>query len=72
MNGADMKIKEVTTYNLVASNGKRIRKATRVILENGQHVDFVDRMSKREAVQTVNSILASSMMRYRLGIKLED
>lgn len=36
----------VETYNLSAANGRHIRKATRVILEDGQVVEFVERIPK--------------------------
>lgn len=40
----------VTTYSLTASNGKHIRTATRVTYR-GQTVEFMERMSKREAIR---------------------
>lgn len=41
----------VTTYQLVARNGRPIRQATKVTFPNGQEIKFTERMSKREAIR---------------------
>jgi len=41
----------VTTYQLVASNGRPIRKATKVTFADGREVRFTERLSKREAIR---------------------
>jgi hypothetical protein len=41
----------VETYQLIAANGRPIRKATRVLLPSGQVVSFTERLSKREALR---------------------
>ena len=41
---------KVSTYNLTASNGQHIRKATQVELADGRVIRFMERMSKREAL----------------------
>lgn len=45
-----MKMK-VAEYEMRASNGKHIRIATKVILEDGSEMRFIDRLSKREALK---------------------
>lgn len=45
------------TYNLQAGSGKYIRKATRVILEDGRTFQFMERMSNKEAKRQVEQIL---------------
>lgn len=41
----------VDTYTLTAPNGRHIRKATRVVFADGHAVDFMERMSRRDAIQ---------------------
>lgn len=41
----------VKTYALKASNGRHIRMATKVVLPDGQEVRFIDKMSKKEAIE---------------------
>lgn len=40
---------KVSNYILKASNGKRIRIATKVTFADGREVKFIDRLSKKEA-----------------------
>jgi hypothetical protein len=40
----------IETYRLAAANGRHIRIATRVILENGEVISFMDRLTKRQAI----------------------
>lgn len=47
----------VESYNLVASNGRKIRTATKVTI-NGQTVRFMERMTKREAIRQAVAELA--------------
>lgn len=44
---------KVTTYNLTASNGRHIRKATQVELADGTVVRFMEKLSKRQAIAQV-------------------
>lgn len=44
---------KVSTYQLVASNGKPIRKATQVELANGEIYRFLDRLTKKQALRAV-------------------
>jgi hypothetical protein len=44
-------ITKVTDYNLKASNGKHIRKATMVTFEDGTVIRFTEKMSKAEAIR---------------------
>jgi hypothetical protein len=53
----------VETYSLVASNGRPIRKAARVVFADGREVRFLDRMSKREAIRQVGELLAREASR---------
>lgn len=43
----------VSTYRLIASNGRHIRMATQVACPDGTVVRFMERMSKREAIRQV-------------------
>jgi hypothetical protein len=43
----------VETYTLTTSNGRHIRKATRVVFPSGHEVKFMEKMSKREALRQV-------------------
>jgi hypothetical protein len=42
---------EVHTYDLQRPDGSHIRKATLVVLEDGEVIRFIDRLSKREAIR---------------------
>lgn len=42
---------KVETYNLTASNGRHIRKATKVTRPDGTEIRFTEKMSKREAIR---------------------
>jgi hypothetical protein len=39
------------TYTLTASNGRKIRTATQVVLSNGRVIRFTERLTKREAIK---------------------
>lgn len=41
---------QVSNYKLFAANGRYIRTATQVTLPNGQVIQFMERMTKREAI----------------------
>lgn len=41
----------VENYNLVATNGRHIRKATKVIYDDGKEIRFVEKVSKKEAIR---------------------
>jgi hypothetical protein len=49
---------KVETYHLHAANGRHIRMATRVILENGEVINFIERTSKRNALRNAEFELA--------------
>lgn len=49
---------KVESYHLFASNGKPIREATRVILSNGKVFKFLDKLTKREALKSVQEQLS--------------
>lgn len=40
----------VSTYNLKASNGRHIRKATKVTFADGSVVGFMERLTKKQAI----------------------
>ena len=44
---------EAKTYNLTASNGRHIRKATMVVLDDGRVVRFMEKMTKRQALRSI-------------------
>lgn len=47
----------VTTYNMTASNGRHIRKATKVKFSDGRVVRFIDLMGKKQAIAQAAEIL---------------
>ncbi len=47
----------IKTYPLYASNGKYIRKATMVILDDGWTIKFLDKVSKRFAIKQVQLLI---------------
>jgi len=47
----------VITYNLIAGNGKKIRKATKVIFASGGEIKFTEMLSKKEAVKQARTIM---------------
>lgn len=49
---------KVETYKLFASNGRYIRTATRVTFSTGRTVEFMERMSKREAIRQAEKVPA--------------
>jgi len=46
----------VETYDLIAANGRPIRKATRVVMPDGRVVSFTERLGKREALRQAAQI----------------
>jgi len=42
---------KVENYNLISSNGHHIRKATKVIFDDGEEIRFIDKVSKKEAIR---------------------
>ena len=51
-NAAEMlKGAEVETFQLVAANGRPIRKATKVVLSDGREIRFIERTSKADALK---------------------
>lgn len=48
---------KIETYNLKAGNGKQVRMATKVVLDNGQEIKFMEKMSKREALNQATRYL---------------
>jgi hypothetical protein len=49
---------KVETVKLVAANGRAIRLTTRVVLENGQEVTFMERMPKGKAIAQAREVVA--------------
>lgn len=49
---------KVETVKLVAVNGRAIRLATRVVLEDGRMVTFMERMSKRAAIEQAREVVS--------------
>lgn len=47
---------KVETVKMFASNGRYIRKVTRVTLENGRVVTFMELMPKRAAIEQARQI----------------
>ena len=54
----EARIVEVTSYNMTARNGRHIRTATRVTFSDGRTVEFMERMSKREAIRQAMKVAA--------------
>jgi hypothetical protein len=48
----------VETVTLVAQTGRKIRKATRVILESGCVVTFIERLPKKKAIEQARQVCA--------------
>ena len=46
----------VETYDLIAANGRPIRKATRVVMPDGRVISFAERLSRREALRQAAQI----------------
>ncbi len=46
----------VTTYQLIASNGRPIRKATKVTFADGREVRFTELLSKRDAIRQATAV----------------
>jgi hypothetical protein len=42
----------VESYILQASNGRRIRTATKVVFADGREIRFIEKMSKRQALKS--------------------
>jgi hypothetical protein len=42
---------KVETYQLVAGNGRPVRKATKVVFPDGVEVRFMEKLSKRRAIE---------------------
>jgi len=42
---------KIQNYRLYASNGKYIRIATKVILDDGREIKFIEKMSKKQAMK---------------------
>lgn len=63
---------QVDTYRLVAANGRPIRKASKVILEDGRVFKFLDLLSKKEALANVGNQLQKISIDGRHLIILEQ
>lgn len=44
---------QISTYQMVANNGRPIRKATKITFSDGHEIRFTEKMSKREALRQV-------------------
>jgi hypothetical protein len=51
---------KVENYHLHASNGKHIRIATKVILEDGREIRFLERLSKKQAIRSAQFEISRS------------
>lgn len=47
---------KVETYDLRTADGRHIRKASRVLFEDGEVVAFTERMPKREAIKQAKQV----------------
>ena len=45
---------KVETYKLTAGNGKHIRLATKVTRDDGTEIKFMEKLSKKEAIEQAN------------------
>jgi hypothetical protein len=45
---------KITTYQLLAMNGQKVRKATQVELSDGRVIRFMEKMTKREVLRQVS------------------
>lgn len=48
----------VEIYKLITPAGRPIRKATKVTLDDGRSIKFLDRLSKRDAIAQAERLLA--------------
>jgi hypothetical protein len=46
----------VKDYKLIAANGRHIRTATKVILDDGTEIKFTEKLTKREAVESIKNM----------------
>ena len=44
---------KLETYQLKAANGRLIRKATKIVMNNGEEIRMTERITKREAMKFV-------------------
>jgi ABC-type Zn2+ transport system substrate-binding protein/surface adhesin len=58
----------VETYNLKASNGRHIRKATKVTFADGRTVSFIEKMSKQRAIQQAQLQLLSDEIGWQAAV----
>lgn len=49
---------QVFAYPLAASNGRRIRVASKVVRSDGAEVRFIEKLSKKQAVQQAKDYFA--------------
>lgn len=42
---------KIETYNLTAANGRHIRKATQVTIDNGKKIRLIERCTKKEILK---------------------
>ena len=47
---------KVSEYTLIATNGRKIRKATVVTTPSGKKIRFMDKISKKQAIQQAKKI----------------
>lgn len=47
---------QITEYNL-QFNGHHVRKATRIIFPDGQKVDFLEKMPKKQAIEQAKRVV---------------
>jgi hypothetical protein len=47
---------KVTDYDLIAINGRHIRKATKVVFQDGSEIRFTERMPKNAAIAQATAL----------------
>ena len=55
---------KVEDYALLTSNGRPIRKATKVIFPDGTEIPFTERMGEKEAIWRAELIIGSRIRNY--------
>lgn len=54
---------QVQTVDLKAQNGKHIRKVSRVILEDGRQITFVEKLSAKDAIKQARAAVEGDSTR---------
>lgn len=62
----------VETYDYHASNGRYVRRATRVVFPSGGSISFTERISKKKALATIEQYRQGFPQERRLVIAAEN